>query len=295
MATHTLLTGATDVSLAASYDTATAPSGWSAGDILIVPDGTAAVTNHTTAWASIALAYALFGPECSRPIGGNGSNATLDVNNGSAVRALYYYSRGTGFFNVSAGQVVDVRCYGGAVCHLAQGSVTTVKQQEGSITTLGEGFTLSGTFFKQGGTTQIAKHTSGNKIVRMVDAGGTTLCFRTLDTLDLVAPPSSVGIGGFAGGQSSGLFVLDGDAKIDTILNAYGGVYQHRSSGAIDDLFAGAGAYLTSDGAKSNVTVTAALVMKGARIKTATNGVRFNLPAMGSGLETVGDAPGLTV
>jgi len=42
------------------------------------------------------------------------------------------------------------------------------------------------------------------------------------------------------------------------------------------------------------VTVTAALVMKGARIKTATNGVRFNLPAMGSGLETVGDAPGLT-
>lgn len=283
MATHTLLTGATNAAAGASYDTATAPASWSAGDTLLVPDGSAAPTGLATAWTAStnALALALFGPECYRPIGGGGTNAALDVTN-TGTSALKYYGRGAAFFAVDA-SMIDIRSPGSAAVYLPSGTVASLMMQQGSVVSIGEAMDVTTEIEKQGGTLDIAAY-STNVIPIITDHGGVTVSRRTCNSVFMVGPSDRTG--------SQHLFVLDGSAKIDTKLWQYGGKYQHKSTGVIDEAYFGRYAYATAEGAKADVTVTVARVVAGAAIRESSSGVKFILPT-GSNLTEIGDVNGL--
>ena len=281
MATHTLLTGATDATAGASYDTGTAPGSWAAGDILIVPDGTAAPTSIATAWTASgnALARALFGPECSRPIGGSGTNAAIEVTNSTG--NLDYYARGIAFFAATA-NIIDVRSPSSAPVHLPTGAVTNLRMQSGAVVKVGEAMGVTN-YHKQGGNLDISAY-GANKVTLGYDFGGTTISRRTLDTLYLAGPRDDTG--------SQQLFVLDGSAKIDVDLFAFGGKYQHRSSGVIDRAYFGRYSYATAEGAKNDVTVSVATIVSGARVVKSSSGIVFNTSAS---LTEIGDVNGLGV
>src|SRR5690606_40717206 len=132
---------------------------------------------------------------------------------------------------------------------------------------------------KQGGNLDIAAY-STNKVTTLRDHGGVTVSRRTIDTLLLAGPPDETG--------SQHLFVLDGSAKIDVDLFAFGGKYQHKPSGAIYRAYSGRHCFNTPEGPKNDITVTAATRVAGPKIREPASSVRFILPT-GANLTEIGD------
>lgn len=282
MATHILNAGATQGALAGSYDTGTAPSGWSANDILLVPDGTAFVTDCNTAWASISLDYCQIGPECARAIGNAGTNWVIKVDGGSSTfNTFYHFGRGSGVVNAT-GTTVDVRMSGGQSLVLAGGAITNLYQQENSVVSVGAAPTITNVV-KQGGQLSLAKQSGATKITSFTDMGGLTQCARVVDTLRI----------GSGQGAVLPTFTLTGDAKIDVIAQVFSGslIVNSRSSTSyeVDDVLLAPFATLSCVGAKFDVRVDHAMIANRGRVVNQRNGVKFTY----NELESLGDIEGI--
>ena len=88
MATHVLIPGKTDLSAAASYESATAPASWSNGDKLHILEGSQTLTNLSA--ISINLNEIYVGPEARVVCQG----LVVNVTNGTTPRVRIYGSGG---------------------------------------------------------------------------------------------------------------------------------------------------------------------------------------------------------
>ncbi len=98
MATHVLIPGKTDLSAAASYDTAVAPASWSAGDKLHILEGSQTLENLSA--IGVALNELYVGPDARVVCQG----LVVAVTNGSGPRVRIYGSGGEFWHNGNSTQ-----------------------------------------------------------------------------------------------------------------------------------------------------------------------------------------------
>lgn len=291
MATYTLRTGATDLAVADSYSPATAPSGWTNGDILLIPDGTEATTNNNAInAASKVLNRIVVSPECSRQIGSPGDPFICDVSNGSGPY-FSYGGRGQLWYNPGSGNTTtEVRLLtsSSAPIVLGEGTITTLSMRTGQVVQVG-GACVVTNIYKTGGTLTVDYNSTSITLFEDHAGEGKARVRRTIATANVSRSGRStsqiMSAQFFRNPANIDLILEDGttstSAKIDTKITLRGGyIYNHRGSGAIDAFDIGPFCVMTPVGAEGDVdATTSGMIWERAVIDQNAGGVSLDVPS----------------